>query len=56
MIADFAVLSACVPVLHLMHDGAVYEHRPTEVARVRSDGLLVYDGAAPNAQLTLFPP
>jgi uncharacterized protein (DUF488 family) len=54
MIADFAVLSAHVPVLHLMHDGAVQEHRPTEVARVRSDGLLVYDGAAPQRQVTLF--
>jgi uncharacterized protein (DUF488 family) len=54
MIADFAVLSAQVPVLHLMQDGAVQEHRPTEVARVRSDGLLIYDGAAPQRQVTLF--
>ncbi|MDQ3762381.1 MAG: DUF488 domain-containing protein [Actinomycetota bacterium] len=45
MIADFAVLSAQMPVLHLMHDGRVYQHRPTDVARVRVDGLLVYDGA-----------
>ena len=43
MIADFAVLSAQWPVLHLMHDGRVCEHRPTDVARVRIDGLLVYD-------------
>ena len=47
MIADFVVLSAQVPVLHLMHDGRLQEHRPTDVARVRDDGLLVYDGAAP---------
>lgn len=44
MIADFAMLSARVPVFHLMHDGRVHQHRPTDVARVRVDGLLVYDG------------
>ena len=55
MIADFVVLSARVPVLHLMHDGRLQEHRPTDVARVRDDGLLVYDGAAPQRQPTLFP-
>lgn len=55
MIADFVVLSAQVPVFHLMHDGQLHEHRPTEVARLRSDGLLVYDGAAPQRQLTLLP-
>jgi len=53
MIADFAVLSAHVPVLHLMHDGAVHEHRPTEVARLRPDGLLVYDGVVSDDQPTL---
>ncbi|MGH3515347.1 MAG: DUF488 family protein [Pseudonocardiaceae bacterium] len=47
MIADFAMLTAQLPVLHLMHDGRVHEHRPTDVARQRADGLLVYDGAAP---------
>ncbi|MFY9808061.1 MAG: DUF488 domain-containing protein [Pseudonocardiaceae bacterium] len=47
MIADFAVLTAQLPVLHLMHDGRVHEHRLTDVARRRADGLLVYDGAAP---------
>jgi uncharacterized protein (DUF488 family) len=55
MIADFVVLSAQVPVFHLMHDGRLHEHGPTDVARLRSDGLLVYDGAAPQRQLTLFP-
>jgi uncharacterized protein (DUF488 family) len=44
MIADFAVLNAQMPVLHLMHNGRIYEHRPTDVARIRVDGLLVYDG------------
>lgn len=47
MIADFVVLSAQVPVLHLMHDGRLQEHLPTDGARVRDDGLLVYDGPAP---------
>jgi uncharacterized protein (DUF488 family) len=47
MIADFAVLNAQSPVLHLMHDGRLHEHRPTDVARVRADGLLVYDAAPP---------
>ena len=55
MIADFVVLSGQVPVFHLMHDGRLHEHGPTDVARLRSDGLLVYDGAAPQRQLTLFP-
>lgn len=47
MIADFAVLTAQFPVLHLMHDGRVHEHRLTDVARLRADGLVVYDRAAP---------
>lgn len=44
MIADFVVLTARVPVLHLMHDGQVQPHAVTGVARVRADGLVVYDG------------
>ncbi|MFN2478460.1 MAG: DUF488 family protein [Pseudonocardiaceae bacterium] len=47
MIADFSVLTAQLPVLHLTHDRRVYAHRPMEVARLRADGLVVYDGAAP---------
>jgi uncharacterized protein (DUF488 family) len=43
MIADFVVLNAQVSVLHLMHDGQVHEHRLTDGARLRDDGLLVYD-------------
>lgn len=50
MIADFSMLSAQVPVMHLMHDGTVDEHRPTDVARLRPDGLLVYDGMAVTGQ------
>ncbi|HEX6499305.1 MAG TPA: DUF488 domain-containing protein [Micromonosporaceae bacterium] len=43
IIADFAVLVRGVPVLHLGHDGRLTEHLPTAGARVREDGLLVYD-------------
>ncbi|MFJ8047323.1 DUF488 family protein [Streptomyces luteogriseus] len=43
LIADFAVLARGAPVLHLMHDGRLSAHTPTPGARLRDDGLLVYD-------------
>lgn len=43
LIADAAVLSLGVPVLHLGHDGREAPHRLTEGVRVL-DGRLVYDG------------
>ncbi|WP_175609279.1 DUF488 domain-containing protein [Streptacidiphilus griseoplanus] len=43
IIADFAVLVRHDCVQHLGHDGHLTEHRPTSGARVRADGLLVYD-------------
>ncbi len=43
IIADFAVLARGTVVQHLMHDGRLAEHRPTESARLTEDGLLVYD-------------
>jgi uncharacterized protein (DUF488 family) len=43
LIADFAVLARGVPALHLMHDGRLSAHTPTPGARLRDDGLLVYD-------------
>lgn len=43
LIADFAVLARGFPVLHLAHDGRLTPHRPTAGARLRPDGLLVYD-------------
>jgi uncharacterized protein (DUF488 family) len=43
IIADFAVLARHTRVLHLAHDGRLTEHRPTAGARLRDDGLLVYD-------------
>ncbi|MCC9311486.1 DUF488 domain-containing protein [Kitasatospora sp. RB6PN24] len=44
IIADFAVLVRHARVRHLGHDGRLTDHRPTPGARVRDDGLLVYDG------------
>ncbi|GDY32248.1 DUF488 domain-containing protein [Gandjariella thermophila] len=43
MIADFVVLARETPVLHLGHDGSLARHAPTDAARRRPDGLLVYD-------------
>ena len=43
MIADYVVLARGVAVRHLMPDGRLTPHRPTEGVRVREDGLLVYD-------------
>jgi uncharacterized protein (DUF488 family) len=44
LIADFAQLARGADVRHLMHDGRLAAHRPTPGARLRPDGLLVYDG------------
>jgi uncharacterized protein (DUF488 family) len=43
MLADYAVLVRGVPVLHLMHDGRLAPHQPTEGVRLTGDRLLVYD-------------
>lgn len=44
LIADVVVLGRGVPVRHLMPHGRLSPHRPAEGARVRCDGLLVWDG------------
>ena len=44
LIADFAEIARGVPVGHLMHDGRLASHRRSPGARLRADGLLVYDG------------
>ncbi|HEU5355418.1 MAG TPA: DUF488 domain-containing protein [Actinocrinis sp.] len=44
LIADYAVLARGVPVQHLMHDGRLTPHITTVGARLRPDGLLIYDG------------
>lgn len=43
LVADVAVLAYDVPVLHVMHDGRLTEHHPSEGARLRSDGKVVWD-------------
>ncbi|WP_314174966.1 DUF488 domain-containing protein [Streptomyces winkii] len=43
IIADFAVLARGTPVLHLAHDGRLTRHPAAAGARLRDDGLLVYD-------------
>jgi uncharacterized protein (DUF488 family) len=43
VVADVAALAHGVDVRHLMHDGRLTAHRPSEGARVRSDGLVVWD-------------
>lgn len=43
MIADFVRLAHGCAVTHLMHDGRHTEHEPMPLARLREDGLLVYD-------------
>ncbi len=43
MIADFVTLARNVPVLHLHYDGRQEPHRPSDLARLRTDGLIVYD-------------
>jgi uncharacterized protein (DUF488 family) len=44
LVADFVLLARQVPVRHLMHDGRLMEHQPSDGVRLREDGLLVYDG------------
>ncbi len=44
LIADFLQLARGIDVRHLMHDATSTPHRPVAGARVREDGLLVYDG------------
>lgn len=44
ILADFLTVARGVQVRHLMPDGRLVGHRPTEGVRLREDGLLVYDG------------
>jgi uncharacterized protein (DUF488 family) len=43
LIADVAALAHATEVRHLMHDGRLTEHPPAEGARLRDDGLVVWD-------------
>jgi uncharacterized protein (DUF488 family) len=56
MIADFVLLARGVPVLHLMHDGRLQPHVPSNLARLREDGLLVYDARHPPLPLSPLSP
>lgn len=49
IIADAAVLAHGWTVRHLMHDGRLADHLPTAGARLRPDGLLVYDSQTADA-------
>ncbi len=44
LIADFVEIARGAGVRHLMHDGRLEPHRRSPGARLREDGLLVYDG------------
>ena len=46
LIADHVTLLTDVELRHLLHDGRLAEHQPTDVVRVE-DGRLVYDGGEP---------
>ena len=50
LIADYVTLLTDVGLRHLLHDGRLAEHVPTDVVRV-SDGRLVYDGGTPAMEL-----
>jgi uncharacterized protein (DUF488 family) len=51
LIADHVTLLTDVVVGHLMPDGRITAHQPTDVVRV-ADGRLLYDGGAPSLDLT----
>lgn len=46
MVADVAVMEHDLAVEHLMHDGRLLAHEPSDGARVDDDGHVVWDGAA----------
>jgi uncharacterized protein (DUF488 family) len=43
MVADYVTLARGIRVRHLMRDGRLEPHIPSDLARLRDDGLLVYD-------------
>lgn len=47
LIADVVVVTGRATVTHLGHDGRSAPHRPADGARLRPDGLVVWDGAPP---------
>jgi uncharacterized protein (DUF488 family) len=47
LVADFVSAARGVEVRHLMQDGRLQPHRPSDGLRLRDDGLLVYDAGQP---------
>jgi uncharacterized protein (DUF488 family) len=47
LVADFVSAACGVEVRHLMHDGRLEPHRPSDGLRLRDDGVLVYDAGQP---------
>ena len=45
LVADVAAVRFGVKVTHLMHDGRLLSHEPASGARMRADGVVVWDGA-----------
>ena len=45
LLADVTVLAHDLPVTHLMHDATLRAHPPAAGARLRQDGLVVWDAA-----------
>ncbi|PEG37378.1 hypothetical protein CQY20_16400 [Mycolicibacterium agri] len=43
IVADVAVVKFDVPVAHLMHDGRLVAHEPSEAAHLRADGHVVWN-------------
>jgi uncharacterized protein (DUF488 family) len=43
LLADYLTIARGAAVLHLMPDGGQQPHVPSDLARLREDGLLVYD-------------
>jgi uncharacterized protein (DUF488 family) len=52
LIADVAVLARGVPVTHLMPDGRLTPHRPSDGAVLGPDGVLTWPAAPRNDQVT----
>ena len=42
VVADVAVLGRSMPVCHLMHDGRLLPHSPSDGARMRPDGQIIW--------------
>ena len=44
IVADVVALTTDIPVRHLMHDGRLVEHPPSEGARAVGEHLVIWDG------------